>query len=136
MCTREVAKMSYIIYLKKDDDHVYAYQATSYRDPVTRKPKSKRVYIGRVDPITHEFLNPEDKKKLQPLTSTAKKNDSHTEGKTVTSNEIVSEKELNKINKTLQTQQLAINSIQKEQKEIRRLFETIGRAIHLSTSQD
>jgi len=130
--------MSYIIYLKKDKDHVYAYQATSYRDPVTRKPKSKRVYIGRVDPITHEFLNPEDKKKLQPLTSNskAKKSDSHTKEKTGTSNEIVSEKELNKINKTLQTQQLAINSIQKEQKEIRRLFETIGRAIHLSASQD
>ena len=131
--------MSYIIYLKKDDSHVYAYQATSYRDPVTLKPKSKRTYIGRVDPITHEFLNPDDAKKLhkdnpdntkeahdvqKPVKSAASQNDSSAVAR-----------ELNKINKTIQSQQAILDSLRKEQKEIRKLFEVIERAIHLSVEQ-
>ena len=34
----------------------YAYESVSYRDPVTKKPKSKRTYLGRVDPVTREIL--------------------------------------------------------------------------------
>ena len=37
---------------------MYAYHAVSFRDPQSKKPKSKRTYIGRVDPDTKEFLNP------------------------------------------------------------------------------
>ena len=31
---------------------VYAYSVESYRDPTTKKPKSRRTYLGRVDPVT------------------------------------------------------------------------------------
>lgn len=31
---------------------VYAYESQSYRDPVTKKSKSHRTYLGRVDPVT------------------------------------------------------------------------------------
>lgn len=34
----------------------YAYESESYRDPVTRKPKSRRVYLGRVDPETNKII--------------------------------------------------------------------------------
>ncbi len=35
---------------------VYAYLSESYRDPVTKKPKSKRTYLGRVDPNTNMII--------------------------------------------------------------------------------
>ena len=34
----------------------YAYRSESYRDPVTKKPKSRRTYLGRVDPVTNEII--------------------------------------------------------------------------------
>ena len=46
--------MSSII-TKTRNGKVYAYESTSYRDPVTGKPKAKQVYLGRVDPITNEI---------------------------------------------------------------------------------
>lgn len=35
---------------------VYAYLQTAFRDPVSKKPKSKRTYLGRVDPITGKIV--------------------------------------------------------------------------------
>lgn len=40
----------------KKTGNVYAYSSVSYRDPVTKKPRNKRTYLGRVDPISHEIL--------------------------------------------------------------------------------
>lgn len=37
---------------QKHGDITYVYQSESYRDPVTKKPKSKRKLIGKVDPVT------------------------------------------------------------------------------------
>jgi len=34
----------------------YAYQSESYRDPVTKKPRTRRTYLGIVDPITGEII--------------------------------------------------------------------------------
>ena len=35
--------------------YVYAYESRSFRDPVTKKPRTKQTYLGRVDPVTHEI---------------------------------------------------------------------------------
>lgn len=35
----------------------YAYLQEAYRDPVTKKPKSKRTYLGRVDPVTNQIID-------------------------------------------------------------------------------
>ena len=35
---------------------MYAYRSESYRDPVTKQPKSRRTYLGRVDPVTNEII--------------------------------------------------------------------------------
>ncbi len=34
----------------------YAYRSESYRDPVTKKPTSRRTYLGRVDPNTKAII--------------------------------------------------------------------------------
>lgn len=34
----------------------YAYYSESYRDPVTKKPTSRRRYLGRVDPRTNTII--------------------------------------------------------------------------------
>ena len=49
--------MSFIAYVKnKKTGAVYAYRQEAYRDPKTKKPKSRRTYLGRVDPATGEIL--------------------------------------------------------------------------------
>lgn len=49
--------MSCIIYQTNKKTGVkYAYMSESYRDPVTKKPKSRRTYLGRVDPVTDEII--------------------------------------------------------------------------------
>ena len=53
--------MSCIVYLtNKKTNTKYAYRSESYRDPETKKPKSRRTYLGRVDPVTN------NKKYFQP----------------------------------------------------------------------
>ena len=45
--------MAYTAYqTNKKTGTVYAFSVESYRDPVTKKPKSHRTYLGRVDPVT------------------------------------------------------------------------------------
>ncbi|MBR1709126.1 MAG: hypothetical protein IJ719_09895 [Clostridia bacterium] len=64
---------------------MYAYESFSYRDPVSKMPKSKRTFLGRVDPVTKEFLDPEraarlkekhDKEKHPPAGNDVKKSQS------------------------------------------------------------
>ncbi|WP_274969171.1 hypothetical protein [Succinimonas amylolytica] len=35
---------------------VHAYSSESYRDPVTKKPRTRRTYLGRVDPVTKMII--------------------------------------------------------------------------------
>ena len=49
--------MSCIVYItNKKTNTKYAYRSESYRDPVTKQPKSRRTYLGRVDPETNEII--------------------------------------------------------------------------------
>ena len=49
--------MSCIVYItNKNTNTKYAYRSESYRDPLTKKPKSRRTYLGRVDPETNEII--------------------------------------------------------------------------------
>ena len=34
----------------------HAYTSESYRDPVTKKPRTHRTYLGRVDPVTGAII--------------------------------------------------------------------------------
>ena len=49
--------MASIVYQEnKKTGVVYAYRSESYRDPVTKQPRSHRTYLGRVDPVTKEII--------------------------------------------------------------------------------
>ena len=49
--------MSSIIYITdKKTGNKDAYESVSYRDPDTKKPKTRRVYLGRIDPCTGELI--------------------------------------------------------------------------------
>ena len=49
--------MSCIVYItNKKNNTKYAYRSESYRDPITKQPKSRRTYLGRVDPVTNEII--------------------------------------------------------------------------------
>lgn len=68
--SKEVPTMAFIAYVKnKKTGAVYAYSQEAYRDPVTKRPKSKRTYLGRVDPVTHEIVEkaPEGKRNRTKL---------------------------------------------------------------------
>lgn len=56
--------MSCIVYVtNKKTNTKYAYRSESYRDPVTKAPKSHRTYLGRVDPLTNEIIPKAEKGK-------------------------------------------------------------------------
>ena len=49
--------MAFIVYqTNKKTGTVYAYRQEAYRDPVTKRPKSKKTYLGRVDPVTKQIV--------------------------------------------------------------------------------
>ena len=70
--------MACIVYqVNKKTNTKYAYRSESYRDPVTKQPRSRRTYLGRVDPETNEIIPKAEKGKrnrsavgIDPLGST------------------------------------------------------------------
>ncbi len=50
--------MSFVVYqTNKKTGMKYAYLQEAYRDPVTKRPKSRRTYLGRVDPVTNQIID-------------------------------------------------------------------------------
>ena len=73
--------MSYIIYVtNKKTNTKYAYQSESYRDPVTRQPRSRRTYLGRVDPVTNEIIPKAEKGRRNRKPATAQPTTADTPG--------------------------------------------------------
>ena len=55
--TMEGQIVSTIIYrTDKKTGNVFAYESVSFRDPITKKPRNKRTYLGRVNPINGEII--------------------------------------------------------------------------------
>ena len=49
--------MAFLVYqTSKKTGTVYAYEAVSYRDPKTGRPKTRKTYLGRVDPISGRII--------------------------------------------------------------------------------
>ena len=56
--------MSSIVYqVDKKTGAKYAYESVSYWDKEKQQPRSKRKYIGKVDPATGEIIRKEERKK-------------------------------------------------------------------------
>lgn len=61
---KEVKKMSSIVFqVDKKTGTKYAYESVSYWDKEKQQPRSKRKYIGKVDPETGEIIKKEDRAK-------------------------------------------------------------------------
>ena len=120
--------MSCVVYQYRPSG-VYAYKSVSYRDPVTKKPKSKREYIGRVDPVTKELLDPERVAKWQEKRLKAAKSK---ETKPETSD---SEKKsdysqaLNELKELIIQQQNEYLEIRKMQEETQSVLKSIAKSI-------
>lgn len=55
--------MSSVVYqTNKQTGITYAYESVSYWDKEKKQPRSKRKYLGRVDPETKEIIRKNDKK--------------------------------------------------------------------------
>mgnify|MGYP002625758627 CR=1 FL=1 len=50
--------------------NVYAYTSESHRDPETKKVKTKKTYLGRVDPVTKEIIPKAENGKRNRIIST------------------------------------------------------------------
>ncbi len=58
--------MSSIVYwTNKQSGKVYAYRSESYWDKEKKQPRSKRVYLGPVDPVTGEIIQGRRKTKTE-----------------------------------------------------------------------
>lgn len=63
--------MACIVYqVNKKTNTKYAYRSESYRDPITKQPRSRRTYLGRVDPETNEIIPKAEKGKRNRKRST------------------------------------------------------------------
>lgn len=62
--------MSCIVYQKdKKTGNIHAYSSTSHRNPETKRVITKKVYLGRVDPVTNEIIPKAEKGKRKRLIS-------------------------------------------------------------------
>ena len=127
--------MSCVVYLtNKKTGYMYAYESVSYRDPVSKKPKSKRTFIGRVDPISKQLLDPDKaqrlKEKRKSKTSQLSGNDDiklNTETDPAMSNEIIIE-ELRQIKELLLQDHDELRRVQDAQERSR---ESVLAAVNL-----
>ena len=66
--------MACIVYRTDSAGRTYAYSSESFWDKEKHQPRSKRTYLGRVDPVTGEIL-----KGRQPRGSSKERLDQHLE---------------------------------------------------------
>ncbi len=56
--------MSSVIYItNKKTGAQYAYESFSFRDPISKKPRTRRTYLGRVNPLTGKIVPKAEKGK-------------------------------------------------------------------------
>jgi transposase len=63
---------SIVFHVDKKTGTRYAYESISYRDPVSKKPRSKQKYLGKFDPETNTIIRTNRRKKHNTPEITAK----------------------------------------------------------------
>ena len=109
--------MSFIVYRKnKKTGTVYVFEAESYRDPVTKKPKSKRTYLGRLDEETQTIIP----KSAEPGRRNRAKSSSIPEAAASSSSEAMS---------IIAQQRNEIECLKKEIEELNKKTQDLNRAV-------
>lgn len=125
--------MACIVYLtNKKSGHVYAYESVSYRDPVTKVPKSKRKYLGRVDPITKEFLTNPGKKADSAVTSEQVTNGQEP-NPVASSEDAALRAEIKKLQSDMKQLKEELEKLKNLQKETSTLLANIGKSFNCFT---
>lgn len=72
--------MSFIVHIKnKNNNSVYAYEVESYRDPVTKKARQHRTYLGRVSPETGEIIKKKETRHSRKDSSSQQQSNTYSE---------------------------------------------------------
>ena len=104
--------MPSIVYRKDSrSGAVYAYESTSYRDPLTKRPRSKQVYLGRVDTSTNTILPKGTNGKRNRTSVAAKITDIESEMKDVKKALEQSKKEIDYLKKKVKIDDDLINAL-------------------------
>ena len=112
--------MSSVVYqTNKQTGITYAYESISYWDKEKKQPRSKRKYLGRVDPETKEIIRKNDKKNSAEV--------------------VVGSVDLQALKKEIEKKDKIISDLQKSLEEANKRYDSLAekvRAVRLVISQE
>ena len=116
--------MAYIVYqTDKRTGIKYAYSSESYWDKDKKQPRSKRTFLGKVDPVTGKIIPKNSKEKTMPEVqpdTTGSRNDLEIE---ILQNELAAKKALiNELNQEIQQLTIRYDTAMKAIKKINKLI--------------
>ena len=117
--------MAIIKQLNKKTGITYVYESHSFRDKTTKKPRSTRKLIGRIDDATGEIIATRKKRNINTTASEDANNITTNKDDAAVSLDIVKEKDA-----IITEQRRQISSLLKEKEELAKELEHLAARLH------
>jgi hypothetical protein len=117
--------MAIIKQLNKKTGITYVYESHSFRDKTTKKPRSTRKLIGRIDDATGEIIPTRKKRNINTTASEDANNITTNKDDAAVSLDIVKEKDA-----IITEQRRQISSLLKEKEELAKELEHLAARLH------
>ena len=117
--------MAIIKQLNKKTGITYVYESHSFRDKTTKKPRSTRKLIGRIDDATGEIIPTRKKRNINTTASEDANNITTNKDGAAVSLDIVKEKDA-----IITEQRRQISSLLKEKEELAKELEHLAARLH------
>ena len=117
--------MAIIKQLNKKTGITYVYESHSFRDKTTKKPRSTRKLIGRIDDATGEIIPTRKKRNINTTASENANNITTNKDDAAVSLDIVKEKDA-----IITEQRRQISSLLKEKEELAKELERLAARLH------
>ena len=117
--------MAIIKQLNKKTGITYVYESHSFRDKTTKKPRSTRKLIGRIDDATGEIIPTRKKRNINTTASEDANNITTNKDDAAVSLDIVKEKDA-----IITEQRRQISSLLKEKEELAKELEHLAAMLH------
>jgi hypothetical protein len=117
--------MAIIKQLNKKTGITYVYESHSFRDKTTKKPRSTRKLIGRIDDTTGEIIPTRKKRNINTTASEDANNITTNKDDAAVSLDIVKEKDA-----IITEQRRQISSLLKEKEELAKELEHLAARLH------
>lgn len=117
--------MAIIKQLNKKTGITYVYESHSFRDKTTKKPRSTRKLIGRIDDATGEIIPTRKKRNINTTASEDANNITTNKDAAAVSLDIVKEKDA-----IITEQRRQISSLLKEKEELAKELERLAARLH------